>query len=192
MRNLVPVDKITHVDELLAYDGSAFIDMAYRVLLRRDADAQGRGHYLDRLQGGDGKDAIIHALFTSPEFRRVPQDSEIVGVADLAANWRRRHRSRGFFISLRDLPKSLRDLQELERKLNQLEYSLAERAWTSERVIECRVGTEATSDVSQIQDSTPSEGKRSLEVRRGKSAFLTLLNFEAAIRASPMARSFAR
>lgn len=194
MKNLLPVDKITHVDELLAYDGSEFVDVAYRVLLRRNADVQGRAHYLERLQHGDGKDGIVYALYTSAEFRRSHHKPEITGLDRLVECWARRRKARGFIASLQGLQKSLGDLRHLERRVNQLEFQIADSPALSERI--AAHGFQAANSTSAesvtVSASRPAEPTHVFEVRHGKCALLTLLNFEAAVRASPMANAFAR
>ena len=188
MSELIPVDKIKHVDELLAYSGEEFVDMAYRVILRRNADAQGRAHYLESLKSGDGKDAVIHALYVSVEYRGAHRGEEIGGLGSLVESWLRRRRPRTFLSSIAGLPDSLRDLQALERKLNRLEYAVT----AGERIVEYRAATEMADGADQTHEPVAAGPKRGFEVRRGRSAFLTVLNFEASVRASPMSKVFVR
>lgn len=55
------------VEQLLALDGEAFVDRAYRTLLGRAPDAGGRQHYLGLLGRADGKARVIADLHLSAE-----------------------------------------------------------------------------------------------------------------------------
>jgi polyhydroxyalkanoate synthesis regulator phasin len=105
----------THVDQLMALNGSAFIDAIYRAFLKRSADRPGREHFLARLQAGDGKKAIIAAIASSPEARTMR--TSISGVEKiLAQSPKRRFR----------FPWGRRTDRALERAINRLEFSLGE------------------------------------------------------------------
>jgi hypothetical protein len=65
------VSHLSHVNELLALDGAAFIASAYQTLLNREVDPEGFRIYLTLLQGGWTKLHIAKALFESKEGRKV-------------------------------------------------------------------------------------------------------------------------
>jgi len=56
-------------DELLDLNDAAFIDCAYKTLLRRNADPGGFNNYLQRLRSGRSKLGIVRDLLSSPEGR---------------------------------------------------------------------------------------------------------------------------
>jgi FkbH-like protein len=66
--NLDPI--ANSVEQLLSYDDVAFVDCAYKTLLRRPPDAAGLANYLAVLRGGAAKMRIISALLHSREGRR--------------------------------------------------------------------------------------------------------------------------
>lgn len=55
--------------ELLALEDAAFVECAYRTLLRRNADPRGLDHYLRRLRCGGAKLGVIASLQSSGEAR---------------------------------------------------------------------------------------------------------------------------
>jgi hypothetical protein len=65
--SLYPV--ATDINELLALDDLAFIDCAYKTLLKRAPDAVGFHHYLQLLRSGASKTRILSRLFFSAERR---------------------------------------------------------------------------------------------------------------------------
>ncbi|VWD51052.1 glycosyltransferase WbpX [Burkholderia lata] len=64
------------VEQLLALDGEAFVDRAYRTLLGRAPDAGGRQHYLGLLGRADGKARVIADLHLSAEGQQYPVEME--------------------------------------------------------------------------------------------------------------------
>lgn len=70
----VGLDKIAAVDsvnELLAYDGEAFIYACYRTFLRRFPDKGGLENYLSRLNSGVSKRQIMAEISLSPEGQKL-------------------------------------------------------------------------------------------------------------------------
>ena len=60
----------TDIDELLAFDDLAFIDCAYRSLLKRAPDAVGLSHYLKLIRSGAAKMRVVSKLVFSAEGRK--------------------------------------------------------------------------------------------------------------------------
>jgi hypothetical protein len=60
----------SHVNDLLALDGDAFVRAAYRTLLGRQPDPGGLGNYVQELNAGVPKLAIVSKLRNSDEGRR--------------------------------------------------------------------------------------------------------------------------
>lgn len=66
------------LDELARLEDLAFIKLAYRTILRRDADEDGISNYSAALRDGRGRQAVLRAIRTSDEGRIVQADlSEI-------------------------------------------------------------------------------------------------------------------
>jgi len=58
------------VDPIAAHGIEGYIDLAYQLVLGRHADADGLGHYGDRMRAGEmSDDQFISALVDSPEFK---------------------------------------------------------------------------------------------------------------------------
>jgi GT2 family glycosyltransferase len=57
------------VPQLLCLNGRAFVEAAYRLVLRREADPSGLGFYVAEVEGGLDKREVLRALATSPEGR---------------------------------------------------------------------------------------------------------------------------
>lgn len=116
------------INELLTINGSEFIDVAYRTLLKRSPDRAGRDHFLERLRAGHGKEAVILAIVDSPEARALPDT--LPGLAELRAREANRRGSRG----------ARGEILRLERTMNRLEFSLGEMharsARQSDRILE--------------------------------------------------------
>ena len=72
---------IEHVNQLLAFRGTEFVQLAYRAVLGREPDLQGQVHFLRRLDTLHDKVAIICELAMSSEGRTRPQT--LKGLADL-------------------------------------------------------------------------------------------------------------
>jgi hypothetical protein len=66
---------------LLALDDTEFVQQAYRLLLGRDSDEVGLGHYVQRLRDGEDKRRLIADLASSDEGRQRSQ--RLAGLADL-------------------------------------------------------------------------------------------------------------
>ena len=62
-----PRDDSSSLNELLALNGVEFVDAAYRALLKREADADGRRFYLSSLCDGTAKIDILGQLYQSNE-----------------------------------------------------------------------------------------------------------------------------
>jgi alpha-D-ribose 1-methylphosphonate 5-triphosphate synthase subunit PhnG len=66
------------IDDLLAYDDAAFIEVAYRAALGREPDEDGMRNYLTMLRGGASKIQVLGWLHRSREGRR--HNAAIVGL----------------------------------------------------------------------------------------------------------------
>jgi hypothetical protein len=106
---------ITHINQLMMLNGSAFVDQAYRVFLKRSADRSGREHFLSRLQAGDGKEAIIQAIANSPEARTMR--SAVAGMDEFQARLKKNKRLGG---------RASAEMERLERLINRIEHSLGQ------------------------------------------------------------------
>jgi FkbM family methyltransferase len=62
--------RMTHIDELLALDGDAFVSAAYQTLLRRHPDPGGLRNYLRELNSGVSKLSVLSELRNSKEGQR--------------------------------------------------------------------------------------------------------------------------
>jgi hypothetical protein len=65
-----PSKNITCVGDLLALDGTSFIDAAYRTLLKRSPDPTGMSHYMRLIRGGSSKMNILTRICLSSEGRQ--------------------------------------------------------------------------------------------------------------------------
>jgi FkbM family methyltransferase len=110
----ISVNDIRHTSNLLALNGSAFVDALYRVFLKRSADRAGRDHYIARLQAGHSKEEILVAVADSPEARAV--GANIEGLAEL-----KKAQARARLWPLRSSRPRV-----LDERLNRLEYSIGE------------------------------------------------------------------
>jgi hypothetical protein len=110
----IPVHEMRHTSNLLALNGSAFVDALYRTFLKRSPDRAGRDHFMGRLQRGDAKEDVLLAIATSREARAV--GTSIEGVAELK---RARARS-GRWSLIRSGSRAL------EARLNRLEHRIGE------------------------------------------------------------------
>jgi hypothetical protein len=66
-----PVESYS-VRHLLTMHGEAFLSEAYRMLLGRQPDAEGKAYYLSRLRNGKSKLEVIAQLHNSPEGQAYP------------------------------------------------------------------------------------------------------------------------
>lgn len=82
-RTVAPTPKttITHVHQLMALRGHAFVDSAYASLLNRRPDAGGLEYYLTRLRTDHDKVQILIELATSDEGRA--RNKSLVGLQEL-------------------------------------------------------------------------------------------------------------
>jgi len=112
-----------HLNDFLALHDLDFIDAAYRGLLKRAADAEGKRHFLEGLRGGRlSKIEILGRLRYSPEGRR-----HGVRVRGLLPAFAVQHATRlpviggmvGFAMGVVRLPRYIRSLQGLEGYLHQ-------------------------------------------------------------------------
>lgn len=78
--------EIVTADQLMAVDGEAFVRMAYRKLLLREADEGGVQTYLKALGTGRSKAAVIYSLSISPEGRAA--DANLIGLDALLSRQR--------------------------------------------------------------------------------------------------------
>ena len=67
-----------HAGELLLYDGEDFVSVAYRAILRREADAEGMRIYAGKLRAGASKVLVLCALAASAEGRS--QGVRVIGL----------------------------------------------------------------------------------------------------------------
>jgi len=58
-----------HIDALVTKKDEDFVDSCYRQLLKREADPQGKAHYLSRLRQGRTKVSVLHDIARSKEAR---------------------------------------------------------------------------------------------------------------------------
>jgi FkbM family methyltransferase len=65
-----PARAMSHVNELLALDGHAFVSAAYQTLLRRQPDPEGLRNYVQELNLGSSKLSVLSKLRNSEEGRR--------------------------------------------------------------------------------------------------------------------------
>ncbi len=82
--------RVHHVDDLCELDGREFVEMAYKCVLGRPSDQEGREYYERELANGLPKAEIIRAFAESEEGRRF--DSDIEGLQDyLSGQTRDKH-----------------------------------------------------------------------------------------------------
>ncbi|MFA6144436.1 MAG: DUF4214 domain-containing protein [Sulfurimonas sp.] len=72
------LNNINTIEELLAFQGQKFIQMAYKSLLGREADPDGLNYYLKRMESGINKVGILMQLRESQESK-----SKIVNISGL-------------------------------------------------------------------------------------------------------------
>src|SRR4051812_36156497 len=99
--------------ELAELSDAEFVDRAYRLLLRRPPEADGRARSLERLRGGTvSRATLVHELTTSPEYAVLRALDD--GVAHAA--WARAHRER---------PRELRAPGESDSRAIEIPWVLA-------------------------------------------------------------------
>lgn len=76
-----------NLDELLSWQGQAFIRGAYLTIMGREADPTGMTYYLGRLLAGHAKMGLINQLCRSPEARAI--GIGLPGLAGALARYRR-------------------------------------------------------------------------------------------------------
>jgi O-antigen chain-terminating methyltransferase len=70
MRDFVPEAAsvlTSDIDRLLLYHDRQFVELAYRLLLGREADPQGLRHYVQKLRRGDSRREVAYLIGTSAE-----------------------------------------------------------------------------------------------------------------------------
>jgi FkbM family methyltransferase len=67
---VAPARVMTHIGQLLALDGDAFVGAAYQTLLRREPDPDGLRNYVQELNSGASKLSVLSKLRNSEEGRR--------------------------------------------------------------------------------------------------------------------------
>ncbi|HET7577136.1 MAG TPA: FkbM family methyltransferase [Sphingomicrobium sp.] len=110
----ISVSDVQHVTNLLALNGTAFVDALYRNFLRRAPDRAGRNHYIGRLQAGHGKEVVLLAVATSREAQAIGARME--GLSELQKAQRPKWFSR----------LSRGGTRSINARLNRLEYSFGE------------------------------------------------------------------
>lgn len=182
-----PMTNITHVDQLLAMNGSAMIDAAYRLILKRSPDREGRTHFHERLADGASKEEVLYAFASSAEARTMP--ASIEGLDKLAA------RAAGPFSWMQ----IKEHLHQLDRKINRLDYRLGEQL---EAVMtrldslevgfgEMRVGWQSAGAAKTNSPlPTPRSVKSGLDFEAADSAGALLDNLEKAISLTSEANAF--
>jgi hypothetical protein len=68
------------LNELLAAEGSRFVEMAYSMFLKRSPDPAGESYYYSRLVDGVSKLKIIQEISSSEESKKI--DARIPGLAE--------------------------------------------------------------------------------------------------------------
>lgn len=111
------VSFIMHVNDLLRLNGTGFVETAYSTILKRQADRAGLDHFMARLAAGDGKEAILVALATSPEARGSRID--LVGLQGLIKKWSR--------APWRRFLRFFSEMLGMRRQLARIEYMLSEQ-----------------------------------------------------------------
>ena len=183
-----PMTNITHVDQLLAMNGSAMIDAAYRLILKRSPDREGRAHFNERLADGASKEEILLAFTSSAEARTMPlalEGLDELGARPAAPFW----------------PKQIKDyLHQLDRKINRLDYRLGEQLEAVTRRLgsleagfgELRLGFQSGDSSGMASTRGPSlrSVKSGLDFESSDSAEVLLDNLRRAISTTSEANSF--
>ncbi|MEQ1556819.1 MAG: glycoside hydrolase family 99-like domain-containing protein, partial [Gallionella sp.] len=144
------------LDELLALQDEAFVNAAYRALLKRNPDAEGFNYYLNRLRKGVRKLRILDQLRNSPEGQKA--GVHLAGVDEALKNiwWQKlsyigQKLGRQSGESARQLRKLESQISEKDKRFDQLEKFLVETPQ--------RLGTMTA--VSNRQMAVPDSGKPS-------------------------------
>ncbi len=107
---------VTTIEELMGFHDAAFVDQAYRLLLGREVDPEGRRHYLGRLREGDKRESIVAQIATSAEakMRRIdlPGLQKLVTEHTASTHW--------FWGMFRRSGRNDRQVQRLENQLGRL------------------------------------------------------------------------
>lgn len=86
----IAVPGITTVDQLLSFNGEAFVRNVYETFMHRNPDLSGLNHYLGRLASGASKQSVVCDIATSVEGKRIGAD--LIGLDALIASQSRRRR----------------------------------------------------------------------------------------------------
>ena len=70
------------LDELIALPGDDFLRAAYRMILGRELDEEGQGHYRRRLKQGFSKAAVLNDLIRSKEAKRSNRCDDLADLPD--------------------------------------------------------------------------------------------------------------
>lgn len=117
------------IDELLSYEGGAFVTCAYLSLLGRSPDAKGYSYYLGRLNNTNDKLGIIFQIFRGKEAQRY--GANIVGLKVAMSRQKWFHRLPVLRIFTRDLRRkgnqvlSLTQYLERERAISEFDLRKA-------------------------------------------------------------------
>ena len=115
--------QVMRAEQLLVIgDIDKFIDIAYRVLLKREPDEQGIANCQRRLSEGTSKTQILFELFTSPECRQI--SVEVPGLRDAFAR-------NGLYIADNEVLVPRDELLPVAKSLNEL------LSHQSHRFVEC-------------------------------------------------------
>ena len=106
-----------HVNDLLCLNGAPFVEAAYSIILKRQADRNGLDHFMGRLALGDSKEAILVSLATSTEAR-----GSRIDLVGLPATIKKHGKS-----PWRRFLRFFSEVREIRRQLARIEYMLGEQ-----------------------------------------------------------------
>ena len=86
--SLEAISAANTLDELLSYDGEAFVTCAYLTLLRRPPDPQGFSYYLGRLRKIGDKLLVVYQLYRSEEAKQFNRDNAGLIAAMRRQKWK--------------------------------------------------------------------------------------------------------
>ncbi|WP_051547113.1 methyltransferase domain-containing protein [Lysobacter capsici] len=171
----VPLKREYVIGELLALDDREFVEVAYKVLLRREGDPAGVAHALNSLRSGVSKVEILHSIRFSPEglargvhvdgllapyllqkWRRIPLVGSLIGWAHAFVRLPWMLRNLGQMDAMR-----AREIQGLGEHVNALsrdvEGQLTPIAGMGDQVVRVQSNIDSLSEV--VQDRYVSEGE---------------------------------
>ncbi len=105
-KNNVQLSMAKNLNELLGLEGLNFLECAYRTLLKREIDHEGKVHYLSRLNNGRSKIAILDEIMRSPEVKN--KNVDCIGLAEAVETY---HLKRNKFFA-----RKVNNLQQLFHK----------------------------------------------------------------------------